>query len=130
MLRGSFDRLSAFTTWSLALLGAPGPLLILNLIAYGVVVNSRMVLTQALIADSAVGETADAAYSIYYFVGFISGPFWTLIISLILDHYGFAVGFTTMAATYVAAMILMSFIRTPAPQMDACARRISSCASA
>jgi MFS transporter, FSR family, fosmidomycin resistance protein len=111
--------LSALTTWSLAILGAPGPLLILNLIAYGVVVNSRMVLTQALIADSAVGETADAAYSLYYFVGFISGPFWTLLISLIMDHFGFAVGFTTMAATYVAAMALMGFIRTPVSQVVA-----------
>src|SRR5581483_4598989 len=107
--------LSALTTWGLAVVGAPGPLLLLNLVAYGVVVNSRLVLTQALIADSAVGDTTDAAYSLYYFVGFISGPFWTLLISLIMDHFGFAVGFTAMAATYVAAMALMSFIRTPAP---------------
>jgi MFS family permease len=111
--------LSALTTWSLALLGAPGPLLILNLVAYGVVVNSRMVLTQALIADSAVGETADAAYSLYYFVGFISGPIWTLLISLIMDQFGFAVGFTAMAATYVAAMALMSQIRPPEAQVVA-----------
>jgi MFS family permease len=108
--------LSALTTWSLAVLGAPGPLLILNLIAYGVVVNSRLVLTQALIADSAVGETTDAAYSLYYFVGFISGPLWTLLLGWVVESYGFTVGFTTMAATYVAAMALIGFIKPPPPQ--------------
>jgi dipeptide/tripeptide permease len=97
-------------------LGAPGPLLILNLIAYGVVVNSRLVLTQALIADSAVGETTDAAYSLYYFVGFISGPLWTLLLGWVVESYGFTVGFTTMAATYVAAMALIGFIKPPPPQ--------------
>jgi MFS transporter, FSR family, fosmidomycin resistance protein len=111
--------LSAITKWSLGVMGAPGPLLILNLVAYGVVVNSRLVLTQALIADSAVGDTTDAAYSLYYFVGFISGPLWTLLLGWVVETYGFAIGFTTMAATYVAAMALISFIKPPTSQVVA-----------
>ncbi|HLH22972.1 MAG TPA: MFS transporter [Chloroflexota bacterium] len=111
--------LSAITTWSLAMMGAPGPLLILNLVAYGVVVNSRLVLTQALIADSATGDTADAAYSLYYFVGFISGPLWTLLIGWVMESHGFVAGFTVMAATYVAAMGLIGFIRPPEAQVVA-----------
>jgi FSR family fosmidomycin resistance protein-like MFS transporter len=111
--------LSALTTWSLAVLGAPGPLLLLNLVAYGMVVNSRLVLTQALIADSVGSETTDAAYSIYYFVGFISGPLWTLLLGWIVEHNGFTVGFTTMAATYIAAMAFLVFIKPPPPQVVA-----------
>jgi len=107
--------LSTLTTWGLAVIGAPGPLLLLNLFAYGVVVNSRMVITQALIADSAVGQTADAAFSLYFFVGFISAPFWTLVIGWIMETYGFTIGFSTMAATYLAAIVLIAFIRTPPP---------------
>jgi MFS family permease len=111
--------LSTLTTWGLAVIGAPGPLLLLNLFAYGVVVNSRMVITQALIADSAVGQTADAAFSLYFFVGFISAPFWTLVIGWVMETYGFTIGFSTMAATYVAAIVLIAFIRTPPPTMTA-----------
>jgi MFS family permease len=111
--------LSALTTWGLAMMGAPGPLLILNLVAYGVVVNSRLVLTQALIADSAVDDTTDAAYSLYYFVGFISGPAWTLLLGWVVETYGFTIGFTTMAATYVAAMALIGFIQPPPAQVVA-----------
>ena len=107
--------LSALTTFGLAVIDAPGPLLVANLLAYGVVVHSRMTLTQALIADSAGSETADAAFSLYFFVGFISAPLWTLLVGWIMESYGFAVGFMAMAATYVAGMALIAFIREPRP---------------
>ncbi len=105
--------LSALTTWGLAVQGAPGPLLLLNLVAYGIVVNSRLVLTQALLADSATGDTADAAFSLYYFVGFITGPLWTVLIGWVMETFGFTGAFSMMAATYVAAMGLIGFIHVP-----------------
>ncbi len=111
--------LSALTTWTLALLDAPGPLLILNLLAYGIVVHSRLVLTQALVADAAGGETADAAFSLYFFVGFITAPVWTLIFGAIMEYYGFAGGFSAMAATYVAGMALVTFLRPNPPAVAA-----------
>jgi MFS transporter, FSR family, fosmidomycin resistance protein len=108
--------LSAVTTATLALLDAPGPLLILNLLAYGIVVNSRLVLTQALVADAATGETADAAFSLYFFVGFITAPLWTLIFGAIMEAYGFTIGFAAMALTYLPGMLLVAFIRPEPPQ--------------
>ena len=109
--------LATLTTWSLAVIAAPGPLLLLNLLAYGMVVNSRLVITQALVADSAIGagQTADAAFSLYFFVGFISAPIWTLIIGWIMETYGFTIGFSAMAVTYVAAIGLIAFIRDTTP---------------
>ncbi|HZU05851.1 MAG TPA: MFS transporter [Chloroflexota bacterium] len=112
--------LSALATYGLAVIGAPGPLLLANLLVYGIVVNSRLVLTQALIADSAGREAADAAFSLYFFVGFISAPLWTLIFGWLMEHYGFTIGFMAMGATYVVAMGLIAFIRTP--QSGAAAR--------
>lgn len=111
--------LSALTTWTLTLFDAPGPLLLLNLLAYGVVVHSRLVLTQALVADAAIGATADAAFSLYFFIGFITAPIWTLIFGAIMETYGFAAGFTAMAATYVAGMALVTFIRPTPPAVAA-----------
>jgi FSR family fosmidomycin resistance protein-like MFS transporter len=109
--------LATLTTWGLAVAEAPGPLLLLNLLAYGMVVNSRLVITQALVADSAIGagQTADAAFSLYFFVGFISAPIWTLIIGWIMENHGFTIGFSAMAVTYVAAIGLIAFIRDTTP---------------
>jgi MFS transporter, FSR family, fosmidomycin resistance protein len=110
--------LATVTTWTLAVAEAPGPLLLLNLLAYGMVVNSRLVITQALVADSAIGagQTADAAFSLYFFVGFISAPIWTLIIGWIMENHGFTIGFSAMAVTYVAAIGLIAFIRDTTPR--------------
>jgi MFS family permease len=88
-----------------------GPLFYLNLILYGSVVQARGSLTQTMIGDFASPELTDAAFSIYYFVGFISGPIWTLIIGYIMDHYGFAPAFYVAAGTYIAGMLLLSLVR-------------------
>lgn len=87
------------------------PLFYLNLILYGAVVQARGSLTQTMIGDFAGAEVTDAAFSIYYFVGFISGPIWTLIIGYMMEHYGFTPAFYVAAGTYVAGTILLLFVR-------------------
>jgi MFS family permease len=82
-----------------------------NLILYGSVVQARGSLTQTMIGDFASPELTDAAFSIYYFVGFISGPIWTLIIGYMMEHYGFAPAFYVAATTYIAGMLLLWFVR-------------------
>src|SRR3989304_7107869 len=82
-----------------------------NLILYGAFVQARGSLTQTMIGDFAPPELTDAAFSIYYFVGFISGPIWTLIIGYVMQHYGFTPAFYVAAATYIAGMLLLSFVR-------------------
>jgi MFS family permease len=88
-----------------------GQLFYLNLILYGSVVQARGSLTQTMIGDFASPELTDAAFSIYYFVGFISGPIWTLIIGYMMEHYGFAPAFYVAAGTYIAGMLLLSLVR-------------------
>jgi MFS family permease len=89
-----------------------------NLILYGAFVQARGSLTQTMVGDFASPELTDAAFSIYYFVGFISGPIWTLIIGYVMQRYGFTQAFYVAASTYIAGMVLLMFVRdqaTPAP---------------
>jgi MFS family permease len=103
--------LSAIMTIWLAQHTSLGPLFYLNLVLYGSVVQARGSLTQTMIGDFASPELTDAAFSIYYFVGFVSGPIWTLIIGYMMQHYGFAPAFYVAAATYIAGMLLLSFVK-------------------
>jgi dipeptide/tripeptide permease len=82
-----------------------------NLIFYGAFVQARGALTQTMIGDFAAPELTDAAFSIYYFVGFISGPVWTLIIGYVMEHYGFTTAFHVAGATYIAGMMLLLFVK-------------------
>jgi MFS family permease len=106
--------LSAIMTVWLAQHSHLGWFFYLNLILYGSVVQARGSLTQTMIGDFASPELTDAAFSIYYFVGFISGPIWTLIIGYTMDHYGFAPAFYVAAGTYVAGMLLLSLVKEDA----------------
>jgi MFS family permease len=103
--------LSALMTVWLAYQTSLGPLFYLNLILYGSVVEARGSLTQTMISDFARDELTDAAFSIYYFVGCISGPIWTLVVGYVMQHYGFTPAFFVAASTYLAGMLLLSFVR-------------------
>jgi predicted MFS family arabinose efflux permease len=103
--------LSAIMTVWLVQHGSLSILFYINLILYGAFVQARGALTQTMIGDFATPELTDAAFSIYYFVGFISGPIWTLIIGYVMQHYGFAPAFYIAAGTYIAGMLLLTFVK-------------------
>ena len=103
--------LSAIMTVWLAYQTSLGPLFYVNLILYGTVVEARGSLTQTMISDFAPDELTDAAFSIYYFVGCISGPIWTLIVGYVMQNYGFTPAFLIAASTYLAGMLLLLFVK-------------------
>jgi hypothetical protein len=103
--------LSAVMTVWLAYQTSLGPLFYLNLILYGSVVEARGSLTQTMISDFARDDLTDAAFSIYYFVGCISGPIWTLIVGYVMQTYGFTEAFSVAAGTYIAGMLLLTFVK-------------------
>jgi MFS family permease len=103
--------LSAIMTVWLVQHGSLSILFYINLILYGAFVQARGALTQTMIGDYATPELTDAAFSIYYFVGFISGPIWTLIIGYVMQHYGFTPAFYIAAGTYIAGMVLLTFVK-------------------
>ncbi len=104
---------SALATWWLAFQKAFIPLLLLNIVVYGAVTTSRNSLTQALVADSLSDDDRDAAFSLYYFLGFVSGPVWALVTGFIMQASGFSLAFSVLGFSYLAGMILMTFAREP-----------------
>ena len=103
--------LSAIMSVWLAYHTSMGLLFYLNLILYGAVVEARSSLTQTMIADFARADLTDAAFSIYYFVGCISGPIWTLIVGYVMQRHGFTMAFYLAASTYLAGMLLLLFVK-------------------
>jgi hypothetical protein len=87
--------------------------LFINLVVYGAAVTSRQTLTQALLADLVGEDLFDAAFSLYYFIGFVSIPFWTVITGGVMTHYGFGPAFTLISTSYLLAMSLLVLLRTP-----------------
>ena len=103
--------LSAVTTILFAHHSSMNALFYANLLLYGAVVQARGALTQTMIGDFASEELTDAAFSIYYFIGFISGPIWTMIVGYVMQNYGFTPAFYIAAGTYVAGMVLLTFVK-------------------
>src|SRR5579864_849554 len=105
--------LSAIMTWLLAGQG-PEPLSLLPiLLIYGCATYSRNTLTQAIVADSASEEDRDAAFSLYFFVGFISAPIWSFLAGLLMDRFGFTLAFDVLGFSYIAGMIALLLMIDP-----------------
>ena len=90
--------------------------LIVNLVIYGAAVTSRQTLTQALLADLVGDDLFDAAFSLYYFIGFVSIPFWTLITGGVMTKFGFGPAFSVISISYLIAMSLLTLLRMPNKQ--------------
>ena len=87
--------------------------LFLNLVVYGAAVTSRQTLTQALLADLVGDDLFDAAFSLYYFIGFVSIPFWTLITGGVMTKFGFGPAFSVISISYLIAMSLLTLLHMP-----------------
>lgn len=108
--------LSGLGTLWIAFVGADLVLLGASILLYGVVTNSRLTLTQALLADSLDDADRDAAFSVFYFLGFVSGPLWTVLAGLLMESFGFSVGFSALAVSYLIGSALMALVQEPGRQ--------------
>ena len=121
--------LSSIATLWLAFQGQFLPGLLVSLAFYGTVTRSRMVLTQALVADSLDDKDMDAAFSVFFLLGVASAPFWAILVGVLMDKYGFELAFTVLSASYVLGMLLMLIVVDPrqkAAAADAPADQVSS----
>jgi hypothetical protein len=103
--------LSAVGTLWVAWQGPGEVALFVGLLAYSAVTSSRGTLTQAIVADQASDADRDAAFSLYFFLGFLSQPFWLLVTGLLMDHAGFGVAVSRLSLSYVVAAILLCFVK-------------------
>jgi dipeptide/tripeptide permease len=100
-------------TWLLAGQGPQLVQLLPILLVYGCSTYSRNTLTQAIVADSAADEDRDAAFSLYFFVGFISAPIWSFLAGVLMDWFGFTAAFNVLGFSYILGMLALLLMIDP-----------------
>jgi predicted MFS family arabinose efflux permease len=103
--------LSVVGTLWVAWMGPNEVILFIGLFLYSCVTSSRGTLTQAIVADTASDEDRDAAFSLYFFLGFLSQPFWLLVTGLLMDNAGFGVAVSRLSISYLVAIVLLFFVK-------------------
>ena len=113
--------LSCVTTLWLAYQGAFLPMLLLNLVFYGMVTRSRLTLTQAIVSDSMPDADRDAAFSVFFLLGVITSPFWAWLVGFLMENLGFTFAFSVMGFSYLIGITLMLFVKDTkiAPSLQA-----------
>jgi MFS transporter, FSR family, fosmidomycin resistance protein len=70
---------------------------------------------ESSLADTAAPAIRDTSFSLYFALAFGIGSIWSGILGWVIDRFGFDAAFYTMAASYVAAGLLLLLIRNPSP---------------
>jgi MFS family permease len=91
--------------------GANLVLLIPLLLPFGTAVFSESPVLQAYLADRSEGPMRDVAFAVYFTFAFGIGSFWAFVIGSVVATFGYPIAFTVMAASYVAAAILLLAVR-------------------
>lgn len=94
-------------------------LLVPLLLPFGTAVFSESPVLQAYLADRALGPMRDVAFAVYFTFAFGIGAFWAFIIGQVVNGFGYPVAFGVMAASYVAAALLLVAVRERAIGPDA-----------
>jgi predicted MFS family arabinose efflux permease len=103
--------LSCLGSLWVAHLGPGEVLLFISLLLYSAVTSSRGTQTQTIVADSATDEDRDAAFSLYFLLGFLSQPLWVLITGYLMDKSGFSTALTVLSSTYIIGIVILCFVR-------------------
>ena len=91
--------------------GANLLLLVPLLLPFGTAVFSESPVLQAYLADRATGPLRDMAFAVYFTFAFGIGAFWAFIIGFVANAFGYPAAFSIMAASYVAAALLLVAVR-------------------
>jgi MFS family permease len=81
------------------------------LLPFGTAVFSESPVLQAYLADRATGPSRDVAFSVYFTCAFGIGAVWAFVIGSVVSSWGYPVAFGIMASSYLAAALLLLFIR-------------------
>ena len=102
--------LSCMASLWVAHLGPGEVVLFVSLLLYSAVTSSRGPQTQAIVADVASDEDQDAAFSLYFLLGFLSQPFWVLVTGHLMDRAGFSTALTVLSSTYLVGILVLCFV--------------------
>lgn len=84
-------------------------------IAVGLLAYTESPLLQAVFSDLTEGGFARVTFGAYFAVAYGVGSLWVAVLGWIIDTFGFTVAFGTMAASFVAAGIVVAGWAGPAP---------------
>lgn len=107
--------LSAVATLWVAWTGPGEVMLFIGLLIYSAITSSRGTLTQAIVADSVTDADRDAAFSLYFLLGFLSQPIWLLVTGVLMDTAGWGVALSRLSISYVLAMAVLLFVKDVSP---------------
>ena len=85
------------------------------LLPFGTAVFSESPILQAYLADRAHGPIRDVAFSVYFTLAFGIGAFWAFVIGSVVAAWDYPAAFGIMAASYLAAAVLLVAIRDAPP---------------
>ena len=102
--------LSAVGILAFVAAGANLAFLVPLLLPFGTAVFSESPVLQAYLADRADGPIRDVAFSVYFTFAFGIGAFWAFVVGQVIGAWGYPVAFGMMAASYVAAALLLAGI--------------------
>lgn len=94
-----------------AYLGPGEIMLFISLLLYSAFTSSRGPQTQAIVADAMTDADRDAAFSMYFLLGFLSQPLWVLVTGYLMDKAGFATALSLLSATYIVGIFILSFMK-------------------
>ena len=94
-------------------------LLVPLLLPFGTAVFSESPVLQAFLADRASGPIRDVAFSIYFTVAFGVAAVWAFVIGNVAATWGYPVAFGVMAASYLAAAVLIALVPGRPAEMQA-----------
>ncbi|MGE3540923.1 MAG: nitrate/nitrite transporter [Candidatus Tectimicrobiota bacterium] len=106
--------LSGLASLWVAHLGPGEMVLFISLLLYSAFTSSRGPQTQAIVADAVTDADRDAAFSLYFLLGFLSQPVWVMITGYLMDRAGFATALSLLSATYVVGIVILFFMRDEA----------------
>jgi MFS family permease len=92
-------------------LGPGEVVLFSSLLLYTAFTSSRGIQTQAIVADATTDADRDAAFSMYFLLGFISQPVWVLVTGYLMDTAGFATALTVLSVTYIVGICILFFLK-------------------
>ncbi len=110
MLQVSLALSCVGSVW-VANLGPGIVMLFVSLLLYSAFTSSRGTQTQAIITDATTDADRDAAFSMYFLLGFLSQPIWVLVTGYLMDKAGFATALTVLSITYIVGIFILSFMK-------------------
>jgi MFS family permease len=90
-------------------------------LAVGVFAYAESPLLQAVFSERVRGVSDQAAFGVYFAVAYGVGSLWVTAVGYVVDAAGFAVAFALMAASFLAAALLVALTEPRAPAEPAAA---------